>query len=239
MLIAAIYLHSPSKNFLASPPVYLLAAICVHILAASLRLGQILYRNVKYKAPLNRVTVQTIMYKTNLRDIPLSDAVHVHIRLSRPWRPQAGQYVYLCIPGASHTSFLQSHPFFVAWWYRDDEGDVIVLIVEKRKGFTRNLFHHATNDIDLRSGMRAIVEGPYGKELDLESYDTVLLFATGMGIAGQLPYVTQLLERYHSCGITNRKIALFWELDSESKCLQLSRKTPANNQPKSTRGLGR
>lgn len=82
---------------------------------------------------------------------------------------------------------MQSHPFFVAWWYRDAEEDVIVLVVEKRKGFTQDLFHHASNDIDPRSGMRAIVEGPYGEELDLESYDTVLLFATGMGIAGQLP----------------------------------------------------
>jgi NAD(P)H-flavin reductase len=87
--------------------------------------------------------------------------------------------------------------------------------------------------------MRAIVEGLYGKELDLESYDTVLLFATGIGIAGQLPYVTQLLEQYQSGGVTNQRIALFWELDSESKCSQLSRKTPANNQPKSTRSLGR
>jgi predicted ferric reductase len=222
MLIAAIYLHSPSKELLASPIVYLLAAICVNIIAASLRLWQILYRNVKYKAPLNRVTVQTVLYKTSSRDIPLSDAVHVHIRLSRPWRPQAGQYVYLSIPGASRTSFMQSHPFFVAWWYQVAGEDVIVLIIEKRKGFTRDLFHYATNDIDLQSGMRAIVEGPYGKELDLETYDTVLLFATGMGIAGQLSYVTQLLERYHSCGVTDRRIALFWELDSESKCSQLS-----------------
>ena len=66
--------------------------------------------------------------------------------------------------------------------------------------------------------MRAVIEGLYGKELDLESYDTVLLFATGMGIAGQLLYVTQLLERYYNHGVTNQRIALFWELDSESKC---------------------
>jgi len=220
-LIATIYLHSPSKNLSASPVVYLLATICVYIFTAGLRLWHILYRNVKYKAPLNRVTVKTITYKTGERDIPLSDAVHLHIRVSRPWRRRAGQYVYVNIPGASYTSIMQSHPFFVAWWYQDAEGDVIVLIVEKRKGFTRDLFQHATNDIDLRSGMRAVVGGPYGKELDLESYDTVLLFATGMGIAGQLSYVTQLLERYHSRGVTNQRIALFWELDSESKCSQL------------------
>jgi len=133
---------------------------------------------------------------------------------------------------------MQSHPFFVTWWYRDAEGDVIVLIVEKRKGFTQDLFCHASNNIDLRSGIRAVIEGPYRKELDLESYNTVLLFTTGIGIAGQLPYVTQLLESYHDHQIKDRRIILFWELDSESKCLQLSQKVLANL-AKSTCGLGR
>ena len=82
MLIAVIYLHSPSKKLLASPTVYLLAAICVHIFTASLRLWQILYRNVRHRAPLSRVTVQTITYKTSLRDTPLSDAVSIEKALS-------------------------------------------------------------------------------------------------------------------------------------------------------------
>ncbi|KAG9232960.1 hypothetical protein BJ875DRAFT_442684 [Amylocarpus encephaloides] len=92
-------------------------------------------------------------------------------------------------------------PKLATWWYRDTKRDVIVLIVKKRKGFTRDLFYHASNNVDLRSGMRAIVEGPYEKELDLELYDTVLLFTTGMGI---------------SSGVINRRIALFWELNSEN-----------------------
>ncbi|KAB2099591.1 hypothetical protein AG0111_0g12058 [Alternaria gaisen] len=63
--------------------------------------------------------------------------------------------------------------------------------------------------------MRAVVEGPYGNELPLDSYGTVLLFATGIGIAGQLPYVTQLLEGYLNCKVKTRRIALFWEVESE------------------------
>jgi predicted ferric reductase len=218
ILIAAIYLHSTSKNLFKAPILYLFAAICLQVSIAILRFGQILYRNIKHRTPLNRATVRTITYKTKRRDIPVSDAVHVHIRLSRPWQHRAGQYVYLSIPGVSHTSFVQSHPFFVPWWYRDAKGDFIVLIVEKRKGFTQDLFHNATNDLDQYNKMRAVIEGPYGKELDLKSYGTVLLFATGIGIAGQLPYITQLLDGYYNFGEKNRKIALFWELDSESKC---------------------
>jgi predicted ferric reductase len=217
VLIAAIYLHSASKNLWKAPIVYLFAAICLQVAIGALRFGWTLYRNIKHRKPLNRATVQTITYKTKNRDTPVSDAVHVHVRVSRTWRPRAGQYVYLSIPGVSHTSFVQSHPFFVSWWYRDAEGDVIVFIVQKRKGFTQDLFRHTTNDVDQRNEMRAIIEGPYGKELDLKSYGTILLFATGIGIAGQLPYITRLLEEYHNSREKNRRIAVFWELDSESK----------------------
>jgi predicted ferric reductase len=226
MLITAIYLHSPSKQLFTSPVVYLFAAVCLQICTAFFRISQVLYRNIRYGKPPSRATVRTITYKTRERDIPISDAVQVHIRPLQPWKPRAGQYVYLSIRGVSHTSLMQSHPFSVAWWYRDTEGDAIVLIVEKRKGFTEDLFSHTSTDIGPQSGMQATVEGPYGKELDLESYGTVLLFATGMGIAAQLPYVTRLLEGYHNRKLKSRRIALFWELESECKLSLTPMKVP-------------
>ncbi|RMJ04847.1 hypothetical protein CDV36_014480 [Fusarium kuroshium] len=63
--------------------------------------------------------------------------------------------------------------------------------------------------------MAAVIEGPYGKEFNLDSYGTVLLFATGIGIAGQLPFVAQLLEGYHHYEVKTRRIALFWQVESE------------------------
>jgi predicted ferric reductase len=217
-LIAAIYLHSASKNIFEVPICYLFATICLRISIGALRIGQTIYRNIRHRTPLSVAKIRTITYKrqsgNKTREIPVLDAVHVHIRLARPWTWQAGQWVYLSIPGVNRTSFVQSHPFFVSWWYRDAKGGVtIVLIVERRKGFTKDLV-----SVDPRSEMRAIVEGPYGRELHLELYGTVLLFATGIGIAGQLPYVTQLLEGYHNYEVKGRRIALFWEMDSERKC---------------------
>ncbi|EXJ56217.1 uncharacterized protein A1O5_12673 [Cladophialophora psammophila CBS 110553] len=217
-LIAALFIHGQSKDLLTPPTVYLLAVICLQILTGALRFGQILYRNIKYGKPLNRATVQTVTFKRDSgRDIPVSDAVHVHVRLSRPWRPRAGQYAYLCIPGLSHTSFAQSHPFYVAWWYYDHGHDHVVFLIERREGFTKNLFlrANASNDPGPNSEMRVLVEGPYGKSLNLESYATVLLFATGIGIAGQMPYVTQLLEGSQTGQVETRRIALFWEMASE------------------------
>ena len=104
----------------------------------------------------------------------------------------------------------------------------MVFIVQKRKGFTKKLFLHTDNSpIDSLgtsdSGMIVLVESPYRKELNLESYGTVLLFATDIGIAGQIPYVAQLLEGYHNCKVKTRRIALFCEFSSESRPLNLPR----------------
>jgi predicted ferric reductase len=223
ILIVAIYLHSKSKELWTPPTVYLLAAIFLQILMGVLRSGEVLYRNVKYGKLLSRAIVRPITFKRSSdTDIPVTDAVHVHVQLSRSWRPRGGQYAYLCIPGVSYSSFVQWHAFYVSWWYRDAEGnDVVVFIVQKQRGFSRNLFLHANSDLSQNYGMRALVKGPYGKELDLKSYGTFLLFATGIGISGQLPYVTQLLEGYHNCEVKARRIALFWELESECKLLHL------------------
>ena len=171
-----------------------------------------------YKRTLSRATVREITFKRSGRwEIPLSDAVHVYVRLTKSWKPRAGQYVCLCIPGVSPTSFAQLHPFYVAWCYRYDGADYAVFIVQRRKGFTDNLFLHRETQFEEGTEMRAIVEGPYGKELNLDSYGTVLLFATGIGIAGQLAYVVQLLSGYHNCEVKTRRIALFWQVDSESQ----------------------
>jgi NAD(P)H-flavin reductase len=91
------------------------------------------------------------------------------------------------------------------------------MVVQRQKGFTKNLVLHTNNDFDEGFEMRAVIEGPYGEELKLDSYGTVLLFATGIGIAGQLPYIERLLEGYRNCEVKTRRIALFWEVESECK----------------------
>ncbi|OCL05849.1 hypothetical protein AOQ84DRAFT_379187 [Glonium stellatum] len=169
IVIAAIYPHCPSKEPWTAPTVYLFATICLRILISVLRFGQVLYRNVKYKKPLNRATVRTIIFKDGDK-IPVLDAVHRR-------------------KGFTNTLF--SHIT-----NNLDHSTEMRAITEGPYG--KGLELELYNDIGHNSEMRAILEGPYGNEFDLESYGTVLLFATGIGIAGQLPYVTQLLEEYHN-----------------------------------------
>lgn len=175
----------------------------------------------KYKAQATfelRATIQPINYTTPSGErIPVLNAVHLHVRLSRGWHHRAGQYVYLCVPGVSRTSFLQLHPFYVAWWYREGEFDYTVFIIEKYTGFTKFLVECSSRDRRAHEHLTALIEGPYGKELELDLYGTVLLFATGIGIAGQLSYVSQLLQDYRSCETKTKRIALFWQVRPEGK----------------------
>jgi NAD(P)H-flavin reductase len=82
--------------------------------------------------------------------------------------------------------------------------------------------------------LRAIVEGPYSKEIHLDKYGTVLLFATGIGIAGQLPYMRELLENFYNYNAKARRIALFWQVDSEVEAYLIPRESLLTATLKST-----
>ncbi|KAH9905233.1 ferric reductase transmembrane component 3 [Xylariomycetidae sp. FL2044] len=230
---ATIYTHMPT-HVMDAPARYLLVALCLQIFMGGLRYGQILYRNSWHLMPDHRASIRIISYKQSGRhsisgdgvpspraDIALSDAVHVHVRLARAWTPRAGQYIYLCVPGASRTSIAQLDPLYVAWWYQESGSTCVVLIVQKQRGFSERLFTHRgggssiDGEADSGSQMKAFVEGPYGRELPLDLYGTVLLIASGIGIAGQLSYVAQLLGDYHNGRTKTRRIALLWEVESE------------------------
>jgi hypothetical protein len=102
----------------------------------------------------------------------------------------------------------------VAWWYpyKKDQ-DIVVFFVHRQTGFTQSL--PTDSSPTQPTELRAIAEGPYGEEIHLDDYGTVLLFATGIGIAGQLPYVRPLLENFHNFDAKARRIALFSQVDSE------------------------
>ncbi|KAH7345846.1 ferric reductase transmembrane component 3, partial [Plectosphaerella cucumerina] len=210
-----VYLHTPSSHVLASPRRYLIAAAGCLGLTWTVRLGLLVYRNVRLGTPSSRAAVRTIAFELDDSSIPLEDAVHIHVRLSRPWNVRAGQYIYLTVPWAGGASVTQSHPFYIAWWYRVDDDNYIVLIAQRRHGFTERIFRIRDARRNGSAGALALVDGPYGKEMGLDAYDNVLLFATGIGIAGHLSHVAQLLRGYCDCGVKTKRVTLFWQVDSE------------------------
>ena len=144
----------------------------------------------------------------------LSSAMKVAINVPRPWHVKAGQYIYLSIPAAGITSALQSHPFMIVWWERNVDGLTIFLLVKPRRGFTSKL-----SGIKNRKVV-ALIDGPYGAEHNFGEYGTALMFATGIGIAGHMSYIKDLISGYNSCDVRTRRIVLIWQLDYEGEMPQ-------------------
>ncbi|KAE8442180.1 hypothetical protein EG329_003768 [Mollisiaceae sp. DMI_Dod_QoI] len=93
----------------------------------------------------------------------------------------------------------QSRPFIGAWWDweekaphaisgHQEKATVVSFLIRPQRGLTARL----TKESQLHS---INVDGPYGQDLQLEQYDTVILVAEGIGIAGVLPYAKYLSQR--------------------------------------------
>jgi predicted ferric reductase len=135
-----------------------------------------------------------------------SNVLRVDIDVPRPWRVEAGQFVFLSIPKLGIFTGLRGHPFMICWWKRDLNGLKISLLVKSRAGFTAELDRHANKDL------LAFIDGPYGGRHDFGNYGTVIMFATGIGIAGHVPYIKDLISGYNNCAVKTRRIRLVWEI---------------------------
>jgi hypothetical protein len=138
----------------------------------------------------------------------LKDAIRLDI--VDPWgrEPRAGQYISVNIPAVSLTSIFQSHPFMIAWWERADNKMCLYCLVQPRRGFTRWLA--AQGSLSLAT----FITGPYGRPSGFKDYGTVLMFATGFGIAAQIPHLKDLFDCYSQAKARTRKIHLVWQTQS-------------------------
>ncbi len=212
VVLAAVYVHIGPRGVADLVAVCMVVAVVLGGLTAATCLSLTLYRSLPYgQRGLNQAYVKSVVFQCPDHEyIVLEDVVQVHVALTRPWRARAGQYMYLRIP---KVRLAQSHPFYVAWRYTENDGtEVAVFIVQARRGFTRRLLAYRE-----AGALGCALEGPYGTELDLGRYGTALLMATGMGIAAQMPYVSRLLGGFSHSAVRTRKIALYWQIDRDSK----------------------
>ena len=142
----------------------------------------------------------------------VGDVLRITIRPSRPWNVRAGQYVYLWIPRVSFWAFCQSHPFLITSWSYDVRGKAqqIELLVHIRNGFTRHLSNYINT-----TNLRLWIDGPHGYNANFGDFGSILLLATGPGIAAQIPFAKEILEGYKKLEVRTRRLYLIWELDRE------------------------
>ncbi|MCJ1351456.1 MAG: hypothetical protein MMC33_001440 [Icmadophila ericetorum] len=158
------------------------------------------------------------------------DAVRVTVTMARPWTFKPGQYMFITIPSIG---LWTSHPFSVAWsesgdGYSSEKGlpmdrqDILTssqktsmsMIIRRRDGFTNSLHKKVEASPDQRIVISALCEGPYGGDQSLDSYGTIMLFAGGVGITHQVPFVRSLVTGFSNGTIAARRVTLVWIIQS-------------------------
>jgi FAD-binding domain/Ferric reductase NAD binding domain len=123
--------------------------------------------------------------------------------------PEAGQYLNLWIPSVGFWPFLQSHPFVVTSWV-DGRQEYLDFFIEPRRGLTRRLLSHA-GATDSRLVM---FSGPHGISAPVGEYESVLMIASGFGVAAHLPYLKRMIQGYNARKVHTRRIHLVWQLSN-------------------------
>ena len=164
------------------------------------------------------------------------EALRVSVSAARKIQTQPGSYFYLYIPSVG---LWTSHPFSIAWSdielplsrpssesiYEekiesktkdaDPNGrQMLSAVIRRRTGFTDSLYRRAENAGALNGAkltLNAYVEAGYGVHQSmLSSCGTVMLFAAGVGITHQIPYIRHLVEGYAAGTVAARKVILVW-----------------------------
>ncbi|MFX3647979.1 MAG: NADPH oxidase family protein [Paenibacillus sp.] len=107
---------------------------------------------------------------------PLPDAIELTVSLSHPWTRHPGQYIQLWIPTLSLFSIFQSHPFCISWY-----GKAVGAAASWSNSQTYYAYFQGTQTV--------FIQGPLGVGSELSEFGTVILVATGIGIAPILSYL--------------------------------------------------
>jgi predicted ferric reductase len=174
------------------------------------------YRNFVIGRPF-ATAVATCLSNSYTSDlVDPSNVLQVDITVPRKWRVRAGQHIFLSIPRLGVLTGLRGHPFMISWWDWSQKGMTISLLVKSRSGFTGELNRYTNKTL------RAFIDGPYGLQHRFGDYGTVIMFGTGIGIAGHIPYIKDLISGYNNCEVRTRRILLVWQINKESKSESIS-----------------
>lgn len=204
------------------PQKYLLIMILLWAAERFIRLATLVYRSFGRGGS-----------KAELELLP-GDACRVTLKIARPWVFRPGQYAFIIVPSVG---LWTSHPFSIAWsnnsaeeknqdsekGYQITPDDILSssqektnmsLIIRRRAGFTDKLFEKAERSPSGITTVSVLVEGPYGGHASLQSYGTVMIFAGGVGITHQVPFIRDLVAGYASGTLAARKVVLVWVIQS-------------------------
>ncbi|KAL8673862.1 MAG: hypothetical protein Q9168_001727 [Polycauliona sp. 1 TL-2023] len=202
-LVYAVWIHVKSISA-KGPILYLYALTGALLLTSVFEAISIIFRNFAFRQPYSSALIYS-----------KQQVVRIDLSVPRPWKVEAGQYINLWIPAASIRSLLtmQSHPLMIVSWSEGQYLD-LQLVVSPQQGLTQVFRSIAENNDSTAVSNRylAFFSGPHGTSEPMGEYGTVLLFASGLGIVAQLPYIKQLLHDGAECRTRTKRIHLIWQL---------------------------
>lgn len=193
--------------------IFLQIGICLWAGVATVNWVLFAFRNFVIGRPFAKAVATRLpnSSQSNPMLIDPTNVLRVDITVPRKWRVRAGQYIFLSIPRLGVLTGLRGHPFMISWWDWSQKGLTVSLLVKSRTGFTREL------DSQRNRKLLAFIDGPYGIQHKFGDYGTVIMFATGIGIVGHIPYVKDLISGYNSCEVRTQRILVIWQINKESK----------------------
>ncbi|BDD58964.1 hypothetical protein MAP00_004199 [Monascus purpureus] len=205
--------HLPSHSHASQ--IYLLVALGVFGLTLLSQSIVFLYRNGLFSGRGTPRAVVSFSVSKAEED-SVVNAVHVRVLLPRPVRVEAGQYINLWMPSVSLCSWMQTHPFTVILWSKGKQ-DTMELLVKPRRGLTADLARYAPTDEQSEGSsisFLALITGPHGVSEEVGHYESILLLASGCGVAGAIPYLKKAIYGYNTCTSQIRQLHLVWQVES-------------------------
>jgi len=192
--------------------VFPIATLSLWGFSTIIRLTRVIYYNSGgKKSPL--IGQASIKHYFNGQSV---SAMKIVVRPQRPLEIRPGQYVYLFLSDMGTRRRLQAHPYVISWWDDSMRATELCFLIQPQNGISSELI--ARNSL-----RKVIIDGPYGKDHHLEDYETVILVAKGIGIAGILPYIRHMTYRRASKdkenevyrrGLITRKIDVYWVMEN-------------------------
>lgn len=151
-----------------------------------------------------------------------STATRIDVRCKGPLRIFPGSYFHIFFPGRLlQWNILQSYPMAVLWHSTEEEpgssesekvGDERTA---RRLGFLVSHHGRPLQTVRLKQGQKLLLSGPYGQDLHLRRFESVMLAAKGAGILGVLSIALGLSAPADSVHVP--KVNIFWSLEENAQ----------------------
>ena len=91
------------------------------------------------------------------------------------------------------------------------------LLLQSRGSISTELLRQARAVNEASVSYLALFSGPHGISEPIDHYETVLVIASGFGIAAVIPYLKKMIYGYNTCTCQIRRLHFVWQVESLSK----------------------